>query len=93
MATCSEKIKCELCSKEITRINYTKHLRRHQNHPETFNKSNDKYKLNHDGLICQFCGKECKNRNALCNHERLCKENPNHQDSAFIKYNKEKEGA
>lgn len=93
MATCNEKIKCELCGQEITRINYTKHLRRHKNHPESFNKTNGKYKLNHDGLICQFCGKECKNRSSLCNHERLCKSNPDYQPSPFIKYNKEKQSA
>lgn len=33
--------------------------------------------------ICKFCGKECKNPNSLRNHERLCKENPNHQESYF----------
>lgn len=26
---------------------------------------------------CTFCGKECKNKNSLSNHERLCKLNPN----------------
>lgn len=30
-------------------------------------------------LLCQYCQKECKNENSLCNHERLCKENPNKQ--------------
>ena len=44
------------------------------------------YKLNHDGLVCQFCGKECKNRNSLCNHERLCKLNPNRQLTKYEKY-------
>ena len=29
---------------------------------------------------CSYCGKECKNKNSLSNHERLCKKNPNHQD-------------
>lgn len=28
-------------------------------------------------LNCRFCGKECKNKNSLRNHERLCKLNPN----------------
>ena len=51
----------------------SKHLRRHQYHPETFNKTN------HDGLNCQFCGKTCKNKNSLSNHERLCKRNPDRQ--------------
>lgn len=30
-------------------------------------------------LLCQYCGKECKNPNSLRNHERLCKDNPNRQ--------------
>lgn len=36
--------------------------------------------LNGKPGICQFCGKECRNRNSLINHERLCKLNPNRQD-------------
>lgn len=39
-------------------------------------------------LICKYCGKECKNAKSLRNHERLCKENPNHQESSFAKFNK-----
>ena len=38
--------------------------------------------------ICPFCDKECKNSNSLKNHERLCKLNPNKQESSFVKYNK-----
>ena len=30
-------------------------------------------------FICRYCEKVCKNANALRNHERLCKLNPNHQ--------------
>ena len=41
-------------------------------------------------MICKYCGKECKNNNSLHNHERLCKQNPNHQKSNFIKYNNDK---
>lgn len=74
------KVKCELCSCEISKSNYSKHLRRHQIHPETFSKTIGRYKLNHEGLVCQFCGKECKTKNSLCNHERLCRENPNRQE-------------
>ena len=71
---------CELCGKEISKSNYTKHLRGHQNHPERYTEDFGRYKLTHDGLLCQFCGKECKNRNSLCNHERLCRNNPNKQE-------------
>lgn len=33
-------------------------------------------------FICKFCSRECKNTNALRNHERLCIENPNRQQSS-----------
>jgi very-short-patch-repair endonuclease len=34
-------------------------------------------------MYCKFCGKECKNGNSLRNHQRLCKENPDRQESNF----------
>ena len=37
--------------------------------------------------ICKFCGRLCKNPNSLRNHERLCKENPEHQESSWVKFN------
>jgi len=40
-------------------------------------------------LLCQYCGKECKNENSLRNHERLCKENPN-RDIEYISKVQEK---
>lgn len=40
--------------------------------------------------ICQYCKKECKSIYSLKAHERLCKQNPNHEESNFIKYNKDK---
>lgn len=43
-----------------------------------------------EDLICQYCGKLCKNDNSLRNHERLCKENPDRQQSSWIKFNKER---
>ena len=42
-------------------------------------------------FICKFCGKACKNANSLRNHERLCKLNPNRQESSWTKFNKEHE--
>lgn len=39
-------------------------------------------------MKCQYCNKDCKNKNSLSNHERLCKNNPNKQHSnlgLFIK--------
>lgn len=34
-------------------------------------------------MFCKFCEKECKTKNSLLNHERLCKNNPNRQYSYF----------
>lgn len=76
-------VKCAHCGREISKSNLTKHERSCSG---ITNKVS--YKLNHDGLVCQFCGKELKNRNSLCNHERMCKQNPNHQISNFVAYNK-----
>lgn len=79
------RILCELCGREISKSNYTKHIRRHKDHPETFNDS--VWALTHDGLICQYCGKECKNKNSLCNHERLCSKNPSRQEVIHENFN------
>ena len=43
-----------------------------------------------NNYICKFCKKICKNANSLRNHERMCKFNPNHQVSPWIKFNKER---
>ena len=81
------RIKCEICGQEISKSNMSKHLRRHEKHPETF--KTPAYRVNHEGLECQFCGKTCKNQNSLRNHERLCKYNPDKQINSFVKYNAE----
>lgn len=43
-------------------------------------------------FICRYCGKVCKNKNSLAQHEVRCKENPNRIKikikSNFIEYNK-----
>jgi hypothetical protein len=41
-----------------------------------------------DKYICRYCGKVCKNDNSLRNHERLCKNNPDRQESYLMKKNK-----
>lgn len=80
------KVICPDCGVEISKSNFTKHQRRHIQHPETFKATT--YALTHEGLSCQFCGRECKNRNSLCNHERQCKSNPNRQEvSSFAVFN------
>lgn len=74
---------CPICGRQISLSNFKKHVDACDGQGEKIYK----YKLNHDGLTCQFCGKQCKNRNSLCNHERLCKENPNRQDSIHEGFN------
>ena len=49
---CKCKILCEKCNTYITKNNFSKHLRRHEVHPETFRES---YHLDHDDLFCKFC--------------------------------------
>lgn len=41
-------------------------------------------------FICRYCGKVCKNKNSLAQHEIRCKENPNRIKikTNFIEYNK-----
>ena len=41
-------------------------------------------------LYCKYCNKECHSLNSLMNHERLCKLNPNRQESSFKYFNKNK---
>ena len=77
------KVICPICGQEISKSNYNKHLRRHQNHPETFKK--DVYHVDHDDLYCKFCNKECKNKHSLTQHELRCRKNPSRRD--FIKEN------
>ena len=64
------KIICEECGLEISKSNYTKHLRRHKLHPETFKKETL------DNFVCDYCGKVWKNKNSLVVHRRACKLNP-----------------
>lgn len=42
-----------------------------------------------DNFICKYCGKICKNKNSLAQHEIRCKENPNKIKivSNFVEYN------
>ena len=42
-------------------------------------------------LNCKYCGKECKNKNSLVQHEIRCKENPNKIESSFVKFNRDRE--
>lgn len=66
---------CPLCGLSTTPSDMIRHKRSHEN--GNFEKRPKvRYKLDHDDLNCKFCGKECKNRNALIQHEIRCKDNP-----------------
>lgn len=82
--------KCEICNKLISNSNYKKHLQGHKNHPENYTEIS--YHVDHDDLFCKFCGKECKNKNSLAQHEIRCKENPERIEihNGFSNYNKNK---
>lgn len=75
------KLICEYCGRAISRSNYAKHINKHKLNPDAF--VAPKFSVQHDGLECQYCGKVCKNKNSLCNHERLCPKNPCGQKSPF----------
>lgn len=34
-------------------------------------------------MKCNYCDRDCKNPNSLRNHERLCRQNPNRQESSW----------
>lgn len=67
------KIKCELCGREISKSNFTRHLETHKN--GNFDKWVNQAHLDHDDLFCKYCGKEYKNKKSLVQHEIRCKEN------------------
>lgn len=80
----SIKVKCPICSQNITPNNLNKHLVSHENKQKRVVKQ----KVTHDGLNCIYCGKECKNKNSLAQHECRCDKNPNKIfiDSAKLKH-------
>lgn len=69
------KVICEICGKEISPNNIKKHLQSHNIHPEYH--THKMQHVNHEGLNCIYCGKMCKNKNSLAQHECRCAKNPN----------------
>jgi DNA-directed RNA polymerase subunit RPC12/RpoP len=60
---------CPKCGKEITPNNYERHIK------ACDGKVHEHQHLDHEGLNCKYCGKLCKNKNSLIQHEIRCKEN------------------
>lgn len=73
--------KCGICGKEIRNCNFERHLLSHQNHPEYQSKLQNRQAVDHDGLYCKYCGKLCKNKNSLAQHECRCSKNPDKIDT------------
>lgn len=71
---------CPICEKEIRNCNYEKHLTSHKKNPNYHNKKQTCQSVDHDGLNCKYCGKLCKNKNSLAQHEIRCNQNPNRKD-------------
>lgn len=69
------KIRCEYCGREISKSNYSKHIRSHEN--GNYEKYLNMCHVDHDDLFCKFCNKEYKNKKSLSQHEIRCKNNPN----------------
>ena len=79
---------CEFCSKFISNNNIEKHKLSHLNNPNYQRRiAGFTYQLDHNDLFCKFCGKECKNKNSLIQHEIRCKNNPDRQTSVRNKFN------
>ena len=72
---------CPICGKAISNCNLKKHLLSHKNNPDYQTKLQTRQALDHDGLNCKYCGKLCKNRNSLAQHEIRCSSNPNKIDT------------
>ena len=61
---------CPICARQMSNANYSKHVKAHDK-PSRYCKSVD-----HDGLNCKYCGKLCKHKNSLAQHEIRCRNNP-----------------
>lgn len=60
---------CPICNKQISNSNYNKHVKSHSKPPRYLRS------LDHDDLYCKYCGKLCKNKNSLAQHEIRCPKN------------------
>ena len=66
-----KKTACNICGKLFDVANIKKHEASCGKA-----KKETQYHVSHDGLNCIFCGKLCKHKNSLAQHELRCKENP-----------------
>lgn len=80
-----KKVACNICGKLFDVAT----IKRHENSCGR-SKKDHRYHVDHDGLNCKFCGKLCKHKNSLAQHELRCKENPNRKHynnlADYVKY-------
>ena len=78
---------CPYCGKEFftSQSAFNHHVTQtHINIDKDTNSSLSEFNSLRDDLFCQYCGRQCKNKNSLINHERLCVSNPDHQDKEYL---------
>jgi hypothetical protein len=76
-----KKAICSICGKLFDVAN----IKRHE---ASCGKVDFHRRITHDGLNCEFCGKLCKNKNSLAQHELRCRENPERRSfNSFDSFN------
>lgn len=70
---------CKYCGRLIDVACIKRHEAAHEN-PNSKKYNNTEIHLDHDDLFCKYCGKECKNKNSLAQHEIRCPQNPTRKD-------------
>ena len=84
MYTNHKTVACSICGKLIDVANIKKH------EASCGKSKNTSYHVTHEGLNCIFCGKLCKNKNSLAQHEIRCKKNPERKNyDSLVAYNNE----
>ena len=77
---------CKICGKFFDVAN----IKRHE---ASCGRIDTKYHVSHEGLNCEYCGKLCKHKNSLTQHELRCKENPNRKNfDSLLAFNLSEKG-
>ena len=71
---------CRFCGKSFDVANIIRHEAACANPLSNLNLKKASVPLTHDDLFCKYCNKECKNKNALAQHEIRCRKNPDRKD-------------
>ena len=71
---------CPNCGREISVSSFKKHYNACINPNSKIHQKEQRRHLSHEGLNCIYCGRVCKNKNSLVQHEIRCPQNPNRKD-------------